>query len=59
MNNIYKSAPDTLIKKLKTQLTNQQIEFKDLSSLKQMKLMTDTVISRVYNEPKKIKLKKD
>ena len=57
MNNIYQNAPNSLIKNLKAQLKAQQRKLKDNGSLKQMKLMTDTVISRVYNEPNKVKNK--
>jgi len=57
MNNIYKNASDSLIKKLKAQLTAQQRKLKDDGSLEEMKLMTDTVITRVYNEPNKVKNK--
>jgi hypothetical protein len=44
-----------LISDLKDKLTNLKKEFKDDYSIKQMKSMTDTVISRIYNEPNKLK----
>jgi arylsulfatase A-like enzyme len=53
MNNIYKTAPDSLVKHLKSKLITLQKEFKDNASLNQMKLMTDTIIRRIYNEPRK------
>ena len=54
MNNIYSEAPTELINSLKLQLDSIKKEYKDDFSMNQMKLMTDTVISRVYNEPKKL-----
>jgi hypothetical protein len=53
--NIYANAPEVLISDLKDKLTNLKKEFKDDYSIKQMKSMTDTVISRIYNEPNKLK----
>ena len=55
MNNIYKNASDSLVRFLKAKLSEAQKEYLDNSSLEEMKLMTDTVITRVYNEPGKIK----
>ena len=54
MNNIYSEAPAELITSLKLQLDSIKKEYNDDFSMDQMKLMTDTVISRVYNEPKKL-----
>ena len=56
MNNIYSEAPAELITSLKLQLDSIKKEYNDDFSMDQMKLMTDTVISRVYNEPHKQKL---
>ena len=53
MNNIYAVAPDSLVSRLKTELEALQVEFGDDQSLEEMRLMTDTVIARVYNEPRK------
>ena len=53
MNNIYADAPDSLVSRLKTELRELQVEFGDDQSLEEMRLMTDTVIARVYNEPRK------
>jgi len=58
MNNIYAQAPDTLIARLKSELHQLQIEFGDDQSLDRMRSMTDTVIARVYNEPRKALEKK-
>ena len=52
MNNIYSEAPPELIASLKNELQELRIEYKDNGSIEQMKRMTDTVIRRVYNEPK-------
>ena len=52
MNNIYSDAPKELIEKLKRELQELRIEYKDDGSIEQMKSMTDVVIRRVYNEPK-------
>ena len=52
MNNIYSEASPELITKLKNELEELRKEYKDDGSIEQMKLMTDTVITRVYNEPK-------
>jgi hypothetical protein len=57
MNNIYSEASNDLIDKLKSRLVELKKEYKDDFSLEQMKLMTDTVIQRVYNEPNKLKTK--
>ena len=56
-NNIYKTASDSLVQFLKTKLSETQKEYLDNSSLEEMKLMTDTIITRVYNEPNKLKNK--
>ena len=53
MNNIYATSPKELIDDLKQQLLSLQKEYKDDISIKEMKIMTDTVIKRVYNEPRK------
>tara|TARA_X000000950_G_scaffold234195_1_gene284029 strand:+ start:1 stop:996 length:996 start_codon:yes stop_codon:yes gene_type:complete len=58
MNNIYKDAPEELISELKTQLKSLQVEYNDDFSIEEMKVMTDTVIQRAYNEPNKLKNKK-
>jgi len=58
MNNIYKQASEELITELKTQLKSLQIEYNDDFSIEEMKVMTDTVIQRAYNEPNKLKNKK-
>jgi len=58
MNNIYKDASEELITELKTQLKSLQIEYNDDFSIEEMKVMTDTVIRRAYNEPNKLKTKK-
>ena len=57
MNNIYSEASNELIDELKSRLVELKKEYKDDFSLEQMKLMTDTVIQRVYNEPNKLKTK--
>ena len=59
MNNIYAEASDSLVLRLKQELRELQTEFGDNQSLDEMKRMTDTVISRVYNEPRKALEKKD
>ena len=59
MNNIYAEAPDTLVMRLKKELIELQKEFGDDQTLEEMKLMTDTVIARVYNEPRKALEKKE
>lgn len=53
LNNMYASAPDSLVQRLKAELKALQAEFGDDQSLEDMKLMTDTVIQRVYSEPRK------
>ena len=58
MNNIYKDASEELISELKTQLKSLQVEYNDDFSIEEMKVMTDTVIQRAYNEPNKLKNKK-
>ena len=50
MNNIYAQASPELIESLKELKTQE--EYKDDGSIEEMKKMTDTVIRRVYNEPK-------
>ena len=57
INNIYQNAPDSLVQFLKTKLIKSQKEYMDNVSLEEMKLMTDTIITRVYNEPNKLKNK--
>ena len=52
MNNIYAQASPELIDNLKKELQQLRIEYKDDGSIEEMKRMTDTVITRVYNEPK-------
>ena len=52
MHNIYSEASSELIDRLKKELNELRIEYKDDGSIEQMKTMTDTVIQRVYNEPK-------
>ena len=53
MNNIYAEASEELIQRLKSKLSKLKTEYKDDGSVEEMKAMTDTVISRVYNEPSK------
>ena len=53
MNNIYNDANPKLISDLKSKLELLKLQYKDTGSIEQMKLMTDTVIKRVYNEPAK------
>ena len=57
MNNIYSEASKDLIDSLKLRLSALKKEYKDDFSIKEMKVMTDTVIQRVYNEPNKLKTK--
>jgi glutathionyl-hydroquinone reductase len=57
MNNIYSNASKDLIDSLKLRLSELKKEYKDDFSIKEMKVMTDTVIQRVYNEPNKLKTK--
>ncbi len=52
MNNIYSEASSELIENLKNELEELRKEHKDDGSIEEMKIMTDTVITRVYNEPK-------
>ena len=52
MKNIYSEASPELIASLKKELQKLRKEYKDDGSIEQMKRMTDTVIGRVYNEPK-------
>ena len=52
INNIYSEASPDLIASLKKELQELRKEYKDDGSIVQMKRMTDTVIGRVYNEPK-------
>ena len=56
-NNIYNEATDELIFELKDQLKSLQIQYKDDFTIEEMKVMTDTVIQRAYNEPNKLKNK--
>ncbi len=53
MSNIYAEAPEELIQRLKSKLAKLKTEYKDDGSVEEMKAMTDTVISRLYNEPSK------
>jgi hypothetical protein len=55
MNNIYADAPELLVNELKTELDSLREFYQDDQTLEEMKLMTDTVIMRVYNEPMKDK----
>ena len=55
MNNIYEIASAELILNLKKELKSLQTIYNDSSSIEEMKLMTDTIIQRVYNEPNKRK----
>jgi hypothetical protein len=55
MNNIYADAPELLVNELKTELDSIREFYQDDQTLEEMKLMTDTVIMRVYNEPMKDK----
>ena len=57
MNNIYGESSEELITSLKSTLNDLKKEYKDEFTLDEMKLMTDTVIQRVYNEPSKLKTK--
>tara|TARA_Y100000589_G_C26662951_1_gene430712 strand:+ start:95 stop:328 length:234 start_codon:yes stop_codon:yes gene_type:complete len=57
MDNIYAEASPDLIKSLKEELDALRKEYKDDGSIEQMRKMTDTVIRRVYNEPKVYKEK--
>jgi hypothetical protein len=57
MNNIYSKASKDLIDSLKLRLSELKKEYKDDFSVQEMKVMTDTVIKRVYNEPNKLKTK--
>jgi arylsulfatase A-like enzyme len=52
IHNIYSEAPTELITSLKKELQELRKEYRDDGSIEQMKRMTDTVIGRVYNEPK-------
>ena len=44
--------------KLKSQLNLYRIKYNDDFTIEEMKVMTDTVIQRAYNEPNKLKNKK-
>ena len=57
MDNIYAEASPELIESLKKELEALRKEYKDDGSIEEMKRMTDTVIRRVYNEPKVYKEK--
>ena len=57
MNNIYSEASKGLIDSLKLRLSDLKKEYKDDFTVQEMKVMTDTVIRRVYNEPNKLKTK--
>ena len=54
MHNIYNEAPEELILDLKQKLEHVRMDYKDDYSIDEMKVMTDTVIKRVYNEPNKV-----
>lgn len=54
IHNIYSEASATLINDLKKELDALRKEYKDDNSMEHIKRMTDTVISRVYNEPNKV-----
>ena len=54
MNNIYNEAPEELISDLKQKLDDIRKDYKDDYSIEEMKVMTDTVIKRIYNEPNKV-----
>jgi arylsulfatase A-like enzyme len=54
MNNIYQDAPELLVNQLKSELDSIREFYQDDQTLEEMKLMTDTVIRRVYNEPLKV-----
>ena len=58
MHNIYSEVSPDLIESLKNELQDLREEYKDNGSIEQMRRMTDTVIRRVYNEPKIYKEKK-
>ena len=53
LNNIYDLADTNLILNLKQKLDSLKILYNDTATIEEMKLMTDTVIKRVYNEPAK------
>ena len=50
LNNIYDLADTNLISNLKQKLDSLKILYNDTATIEEMKLMTDTVIKRVYNE---------
>jgi arylsulfatase A-like enzyme len=54
MYNIYEEADESLIADLRFKLDSLQVMYGDTASLEEMRLMTDTVITRVYNEPMKV-----
>ena len=54
MHNIYEEADESLIADLRFKLDSLQVMYGDTASLEEMRLMTDTVITRVYNEPMKV-----
>ena len=54
MHNIYGEADELLIADLRHKLDSLQVMYGDTASLEEMRLMTDTVITRVYNEPMKV-----
>lgn len=54
MNNIYNEASEELISDLKQKLDDIRKDYKDDYSIEEMKVMTDTVITRIYNEPNKV-----
>ena len=54
MHNIFEEADESLIADLRFKLDSLQVMYGDTASLEEMRLMTDTVITRVYNEPMKV-----
>mgnify|MGYP002050349532 FL=1 len=53
MNNLYAEADPLLVEGLKAELDSIRDLYGDDGSMEVMRLMTDTVIQRVYNEPNK------
>ena len=53
MNNLYAEADPLLVEGLKAELDSIRDLYGDDGSMEVMRLMTDTVIQRVYNEPSK------
>ena len=51
MENLYgTSGTERLTQKLKNKIKKLQVEYKDDMTLEEMRMMTDIVIERVYNE---------